>query len=78
MAVLAGKNISREILDLMGFPKYLKKFMVEASVDSIVTVTCEFYLEPPQLDKEKEELLREIKKYKLVEIEEKEAENSHD
>ena len=66
MGILCGT--SKEILnlvDVLGLPKNIKSFEIKCSVDSLLTVKCEYIPENLDLDKDGK-LITFLKEYVLV------------
>lgn len=71
MSVLHGK--SKEIVELckiLGLPEYTRRFTLNAEVDSIATIDCEYF--PTKEDMERGNVF--FKKYELHEIPQEEKE----
>jgi len=70
---MAFNGHSKEVTDLikiLGLPKRCKKFNMECEVDSLLTISCEYYPDTPEI--KDGELVKLFKKFKLVEIKEDE------
>jgi len=63
--MIAGQNLTAELIKALRLPENTVSFTMEAHVDRIVSIKCVYY---PDIDQDS--LTTEIKRYRLVDSEE--------